>query len=66
MVLVNDKWEVEWQPGMTVAAVLVALHFTHTVLVVSVNGSLVPPAEYTTHPVADGDLVRVTHVIAGG
>jgi sulfur carrier protein len=66
MVLVNDKWEVEWQPGMTVGALLDTLHFTHSVLVVSVNRLLVPPAEYATHPVADGDHVRAIHVIAGG
>jgi sulfur carrier protein len=66
MVSVNDKWDVEWQPGMTVAALLAALRFTHPVLVVSVNGHLVPPDQYPTHPVADQDHVKVIHVIAGG
>jgi thiamine biosynthesis protein ThiS len=66
MIFVNNKWELEWQPRMTVAAVLASLHFTHPVLVVSVNGLLVPPAEYATHPISDQDKVQVIHVIAGG
>ena len=66
MVQVNDKWDLAWQPGMTVRAVLTALHFTHPVLVVSVNGLLVPPAKYATHPITDGDNVKVIHVLAGG
>ena len=66
MISVNDKWEVEWQPETTVGTVLAALHFTHPVLVVSVNDTLVQPADYATCPLADGDRVRVIHVIAGG
>ena len=50
----------------TVGTVLVALHFTHPVLVVSVNDTLVQPADYATYPLVDGDRVRVIHVIAGG
>jgi len=26
----------------------------------------VPPADYDTHPVADGDSVKVIHIIGGG
>jgi sulfur carrier protein len=66
MIRVNDKWEVPWQTGMTVQDVLVACEFTHPHIVVTVNGSLVPPGEYSTHPVADGDEIRVVHVIGGG
>jgi sulfur carrier protein len=66
MISVNDRWEVEWRPETTVGTVLAALHFTHPVLVVSVNGSLVQPADYGNYPLADGDRVRVIHVIGGG
>jgi thiamine biosynthesis protein ThiS len=66
MIRVNDKWNLAWRPGMTVQDVLVALNFTHSVLVVSVNGALVPAADYPAHPLADQDQVKVIHVIAGG
>jgi thiamine biosynthesis protein ThiS len=66
MIRVNDKWDLAWKPGMTVQDVLIALNFTHPVLVVTVNGGLVPAADYAAHPLADQDRVKVIHVIAGG
>ncbi len=66
MIRVNDKWEVPWHAGMTVDDVLTACHFTHHYIAVSINGALIPPEGQTEHPVADGDDVRVVHIIAGG
>ncbi len=66
MIRVNDLRDVPWQAGMTVDDLLEACGFTYRPLIVSVNGVLVPPDQYTTHPVADGDEVRAIHVIAGG
>jgi sulfur carrier protein len=66
MIRVNDKWDIPWQQGMTVKHVLESCSFSHHHLVVSVNGKLVPPGEYAQHPVADGDQMRVVHVIGGG
>lgn len=66
MIRVNDKWDVAWREGITVDDVLEACDFTHHHIVVSVNGVLVPPADYATRTVADGDQVRVVHVIGGG
>jgi sulfur carrier protein len=66
MIRVNDKWDVPWQKGMTVQGVLKACEFTHHQIVVSINGTLVPPDEYATAPVVDGDQVKVVHIIGGG
>ena len=66
MLRVNDKWEVEWRDEMTVRDILVACNFTHQQIVVSVNGTLVPPDDYDSQHVADGDQIRVVHVIGGG
>jgi thiamine biosynthesis protein ThiS len=66
MIRVNDKWDIPWQQDMTVEQVLQACEFSHRHLVVSVNGRLVPPAEYAEQMVADKDQVRVVHVIGGG
>jgi sulfur carrier protein len=66
MIRVNDKWDVPWQPAMTVQDLLVACEFTHHALVVTVDGRLVPPDDYASQPVADGQQVRVIHIIGGG
>lgn len=66
MVRVNNKWDIEWHPGMTIRDLLVACNFTHHYVAVSVNGRLVPAEEYDTRLVADGDEVQVIHIIAGG
>ncbi len=66
MIRVNEKWDVRWQAGMTVQDLLTAVRFSHRHIVVSVNGVLVPPAEYDTRNVPDGADVRVVHVIGGG
>ncbi len=66
MIRVNDKWDMPWEQGTTIKDLLEACGFSHHHLVVSVNGKLVPPGEYESYPVADGDQVRVVHVIGGG
>ena len=66
MISVNDKWELEWKPGVSIRDVLTRLGFTHTVVVVSVNGALVPASDYDSHRLEDGDAVTVIHIIGGG
>jgi sulfur carrier protein len=66
MIHVNDKWEIPWRSEMTIQDVLVACEFTHHQIVVSVNGTLVPPGTYGSQQVSDGDKIRVIHVIGGG
>jgi len=51
---------------MTVRDVLRALNFTFPMLVISINGEIVPKEEWDTRQVQDGDDVRVMHMIAGG
>jgi sulfur carrier protein len=66
MIRVNDKWDVPWKEGISIADVLKACQFTHHQVVVSVQGRLVPPDEYDTQAVSDGDEVKVVHIIGGG
>lgn len=66
MIRVNDKWDVPWQEGMTVSDVLAACEFTHHHIVVSVDGTVVPPDEHATWMLNDGDRVQVIHIIGGG
>jgi len=66
MILVNNKFDVEWQEGMTVNSILKILKFTFPMIVVSVNGKIIPKSEYGTTRIEDNDEVRVIHLIAGG
>jgi sulfur carrier protein len=66
MIRVNDKWDILWQPGMTVNDVLAACKFSHHYVAVTIDSSLVPPDEYAVRTVADGDQVQVIHIIGGG
>lgn len=66
MIRVNDKFDVEWREGMTVEGVLTACGFTYPLVVVSVNGQIVPRDAYRTFPVEDNADVRVLHLVAGG
>ena len=66
MIRVNDKWDVPWQEGMTVNEVLAACEFTHHYVVVSINGTTIPPDQHNIATVPDGAQVQVIHIIGGG
>jgi sulfur carrier protein len=66
VIRVNDKWDLGWQPRMSVDDVLVQCKFSHRHIVVAINGVVVPSGEYVSRLVEDGDQVRVIHVIGGG
>jgi sulfur carrier protein len=66
VIRVNDRLSVPWQPGMTVEAVLQACGFTYPLVVVSVNGVVIPQEQFPTTRVSSGDEVRVLHLVAGG
>jgi thiamine biosynthesis protein ThiS len=66
MIRVNDKFDVEWEEGMTVARLLERLNFSYPLIIVSVDGVLVPKEAYATQQVPDGAEVKVFHLSAGG
>ena len=66
MIRVNNKFDVEWREGMTVNSILEVLKFTFPMIVVSVNGKVIPRSEYGTTAIEDDDEVKVIHLIAGG
>jgi len=66
MIHVNDKFEIEWYDGMTVEKLLERLKFSFPLVIVSVDGMLVPKDEYDTRPIPDGAQVKVLHMTAGG
>jgi sulfur carrier protein len=66
MIRVNDKFEIEWYDGMTVEKLLERLKFSFPLVIVSVDGMLVPRDEYAIRPIPDGAQVKVLHMTAGG
>jgi thiamine biosynthesis protein ThiS len=66
MIRVNDRFEIEWEEGMTVARLLERLKFSFRLIIVSIDGVLVPRDEYATRQVPEGSQVRVLHMMAGG
>ena len=66
MIHVNNQYEVESQPGMTVQVLLDELKFTFRMIAVKVDGEVVLRPDYATTPVPDGAEVQALHLISGG
>ena len=66
MIQVNDRHEVPWREGMTVADVLKEMNYTYHEIIVKVDGELVLKEAYDTTTVPDGADVKAIHLIAGG
>ena len=66
MILVNDRDQIEWEEGMTVAWLLKKCGFTASQIHVLVNGELVRREAFDTRPIRDGDQVKVIHFLGGG
>ena len=56
----------DWTAGMTVQDALNIMNYTFKMLVVKINGTLVPRNDYTTTTIPEGAEVMVIHLISGG
>ncbi|MDX9732946.1 MAG: sulfur carrier protein ThiS [Thermoanaerobaculia bacterium] len=56
----------DWREGMTVRDVLQAKNYVFKLLIVTVNGTLVPRGSYDDFVVPAGADVKVVHLISGG
>ncbi len=65
MLKVNGE-ALDYRAGMTVADVLKAKAYVFPLLVVKVNGVLVPRDQYQATKVPDGAEVQVVHLMSGG
>jgi sulfur carrier protein len=65
MITVNGD-TLPWHEGMTVRDVLTAKRYTFRMLVVRINGTLIPKTGFNTTVIPDGALVDVIHLISGG
>jgi thiamine biosynthesis protein ThiS len=66
MIRVNNQYDLEWRPGLTVQDLLDALKFSFRMIVVKVNGQVVLRKDFATTLVPDGAEVQALHMISGG
>jgi len=67
MILVNNRDEIEWENGLTVAALLERLrYYTFPLVIVKIDGEVIPREQYPTRTIPDGADVRLIYLIAGG
>lgn len=57
---------VDWTEGMTISDVLRIMNYTFRMLVIKIDGKLVPKDSYQTAIVPEGATVHVIHLISGG
>jgi len=50
----------------TVRGVLKAKGWSFPLIVVTVNGRLVPRSDWDSAPIGDGDVMEATHLMSGG
>jgi len=65
MIRVNEE-PIPWREGMTVSDVLKACRYNFPMIIVSINGMIVPRDQYATHKVNDNDEIKAIHVYGGG
>jgi thiamine biosynthesis protein ThiS len=66
MIRVNDQYDVEHRPGMTVQDVLDTLKFSFRMIVVKIDGQVVLRKDFVTTEVPDGAQMQAIHLISGG
>ena len=65
MITVNGD-TLAWHEGMTVRDVLTAKRYTFRMLVVRINGTVIPKTGFDIAVIPDGAVVDVIHLISGG
>jgi thiazole synthase/sulfur carrier protein len=58
--------KVDWQERMTVRDALKLMNYTFPMLVIKVNGKLIPKSDYDSTHIPVGADVMVIHLISGG
>lgn len=65
MIEVNGE-KMAWREGMTVRDVLLERRFRFPLLIIRIDGVLVPREAYDRTEVPDGSVVDVLHLMSGG
>lgn len=62
---VNTK-PVEWVDGETVSGLLERMNYTFPLVVVKIDGQVIPKSDFQSMFVPDNSVVEVIHLISGG
>ncbi len=62
---VNSR-PVDWVENETVSRLLKRMNYTFPMVVVKIDGKVVPKANYVSSEIPDGSRVEVIHLISGG
>ncbi len=65
MIQVNSE-PLEWHEGMTVRDVLKAKKYIFPMLIITLDGRLIPREDYETEIVPDHANLQVVHLLSGG
>jgi len=65
IIKVNGR-DFQWEENLTIEGILEKKKYTFPKIIVKVNGDLIPPEEYSTKIIMNGDDVKVIHLLAGG
>ena len=62
---VNTK-PTDWAEGETITGLLKRMNYTFPLVVVKINGQVIPKSEFQNTIVPDNSVVEVIHLISGG
>ncbi len=65
MIEVNTQ-KIEWVEGETVAELLKRMKYTFPLVVVKIDGKVIPKSEYQKQEVPNNSRIEVIHLISGG
>ena len=65
MIVVNGK-KVSYDENMTVSTLLKKMKYVFPMLVVRINGTLIPKKAYDISNISDGDTIDIIHLVSGG
>jgi len=65
-ITLNNTLEEIHAESMTIRQLLQYKNYTFKMLVIKINGTLVPKDLYETQGVRDGDEVMILHLVSGG
>ena len=66
MIVVNNKYKLDWYEGMTVRDILDKMDYTYPLITVSVNKQLVLREDYEIRTVPNNAEVNIFHLAHGG
>ena len=65
MITVNNE-TIEWQENLTVSRLLVLLKYKFPLLIIRINGKLIPRTNYKDTFIKDKDEIKIIHLMSGG